>query len=58
VLGVAEAPEIEFSEEDLEEIGEQDVVDADEKDGADLQADIEAEVAELLGETGPDSAQD
>jgi tetratricopeptide (TPR) repeat protein len=50
LLGIGEAPAVEFSEEDVEEDVEDDTTDP-----ADLQADVEAEVAELLGETGPDA---
>jgi tetratricopeptide (TPR) repeat protein len=63
LLGVGEAPEIEFSEEDLDEAGDEDHVedreDAPESDiepdvESDVESDVEAEVAELLGEIGPD----
>lgn len=55
LLGVAESAEIEFSDEDDEDAAADDVPPAALPDGTDLQADIEAEVAELLGETGPES---
>ena len=68
LLGVAEAPAIEFSDEDLD-AAEPVAEDVDDEDDAedepvpevagdgDLQAEIEAEVAELLGETSPDREQ-
>lgn len=62
LLGLADAPEVEFSGEDLEGLEDEDealpaVSDAaaTPPGGLDLQADIEAEVAELLGETGDDA---
>jgi tetratricopeptide (TPR) repeat protein len=61
LLGIAEVPEIEFSEEEFVpdiSAADEEPTDGPEPPGGDFQAQVEAEVAELLGETGTEDAQE